>query len=77
AVFAFHKLIIAALRKNEDKAAKDIEGALRILKAMLDNREKVVIKITFDSMLPKWRKKVLHSLKKTGEEELSRLLEEE
>ena len=75
-IFAFHKLIIAPLRKNEDKATKDIEGALRILKAVLDKGEKVLIKITFDSMMPTWQKKVLKSLKNMGENELLRLLEE-
>ena len=74
-IFAFHKLIIATLRKNEDKATKDIDGALRILKAVLDKGEKVLIKITFDSMLPTWQKKVLKSLKNMGEIELLRLLE--
>jgi len=74
-IFAFHKLIIATLRKNEDKAAKDIGGALRILKAVLNKGEKVVIKITFDSMLPTWRKKILYCLENIGEEELLRLLE--
>jgi hypothetical protein len=77
AVFAFHKLIIAALRKNEDKAAKDIEGALRILKAVLDKGEKVAIKIIFDSMLPTWRKKIFQCLEKMGETELLRILQEE
>lgn len=76
AVFAFHKLIIAALRKNEDKAARDIEGALNILKAMLDKGEKVVIKMIFDSMLPTWQKKILHCLKRMEEVELLGLLKE-
>jgi hypothetical protein len=75
-IFAFHKLIIATLRKNEDKTTKDIEGALRILRAVMDKGEKVIIKITFDSMLPTWQKKVLKSLKNMGEIELLRLLEE-
>jgi len=74
-IFAFHKLIIATLRKNEDKATKDIEGALRILKAVLDKGEKVLIKITFDSIIPTWQKKVLKTLKSMGEIELLRLLE--
>ena len=76
-LFAFHKLIIAQLRRNEDKAAKDNEGALRILKAVLDKGESEVIKRMFNSMLPKWREKVLKSLKKNSEIEFLRLLEEE
>lgn len=76
-IFAFHKLIIATLRRDEDKSAKDNEAALRILKAVLDKGEKAVIKITFDSMLPTWRKKVLRYLKKVKEVELLRLLSNE
>ena len=75
-IFAFHKLIIATLRRNEDKAAKDIQGALRILKAVLDKGEATLIKIVFDSMLPGWRKKVLQCLKTIKEEEIARLLKE-
>jgi len=75
-LFAFHKLIIATLRKNEDKAAKDIEGALRILKAVLDKGEITVLKITFESMLPAWRKKVVQSLKAMKEKELLTILEQ-
>ena len=76
-VFAFHKLIVATLRRNEDKSAKDNEGALRILKAVLDKGEITVVKITFDSMLPTWRKKIFHCLAKMGETELLRLLKED
>ena len=75
-LFAFHKLIISQLRKNEDKAAKDNEGALRILKAVLDKGESAVIKRIFNSMLLKWREKVIQGLKKIGEPDLLRLLEE-
>lgn len=76
-LFAFHKLMISQLRKNEDKAAKDNEGALRILKAVLDKEESAVIKRIFNSMLPKWREKVTQGLKKIGEPDLLRLLEEQ
>jgi len=75
-IFAFHKLIVATLRRNEDKAAKDIQGALRILKVVMDKGEVTLMKIVFDSMLPAWRKKVLQCLKMIKEEELLRLLKE-
>jgi hypothetical protein len=75
-LFAFHKLIISQLRKNEDKAAKDNEGATRILKAVLDKGESAIIKRTFNLMLPKWRGKIIKGLKKIGELDLLRLLEE-
>ena len=74
-LFAFHKLIIAQLRRNADKADKDNEGAIRILKAVLDKGESAIIKRTFNSMLPKWREKIIKSLKKIGEPDILRLLE--
>jgi hypothetical protein len=76
-VFAFHKLIISALRKDEDKAAKDVEGALKILKAVMDKGQRAVVKITFDSLLPTWQKRIFLSLNKAGETALLRLLKEE
>lgn len=76
ALFAFHKLIISQLRKNKDKASKDSEAALRILKAMLDKSEAVVIKGVFDSMLPKWRQKIIKSLINSNELELTQLLKQ-
>ena len=75
-IFAFHKLIIAQLRKNEDKAIKDSESALKILRAVLDKGELVSMKKIFNSMLPKWRKKVFKSLKDINEPEFLRFLNE-
>ncbi len=74
-LFAFHKLIIAQLRRNEDKAAKDNESATRILRAVLAKGELLVIKRVFNSMLPKWREKVIKSLKNNNELEFLQLLE--
>ncbi|MBU4376918.1 MAG: nucleotidyltransferase domain-containing protein [Candidatus Omnitrophica bacterium] len=74
-LFAFHKLIIAQLRKNEDKATKDNEGALRILKAVLAKGESAIIKRIFNSILPKWREKVLKAVRREGESELLQILE--
>lgn len=74
ATFAFHKLIITPLRRNRDKADKDIEGALRILKALYDKGETTVMKIKFSSLIPGWQKKIFQCLKNIGESEILRIL---
>lgn len=76
-IFAFHKLIIAQLRKNTDKAAKDAETAFRVLKAVVDKGESTAIRRIFNSMLPKWREKVLKAMKRAGGSELLQILEKE
>jgi hypothetical protein len=67
AVFAFHKLIIAQIRKSEDKKAKDRYEAVKILKALIDKGESATAKRFLKSMLSKWQAKVLGSLKEMGE----------
>lgn len=69
AIFAFHKLIIAQIRKNKDKEAKDKEEALRILRALIDKGELATTKKFLNCMLSKWQAKVLASLKEMGESE--------
>lgn len=70
AVFAFHKLIVAQIRRNKDKEAKDKEQAVRILRALIDKGELVATKKFLNCMLLKWQAKVLASLKEMGELEL-------
>lgn len=70
AVFAFHKLIVAQIRKNKDKEAKDKEQAVRILRALIDKGELAATKKFLSCMLLKWQAKVLTSLKEMGELEL-------
>jgi len=74
AIFVFHKLIIAQIRKNKDKEAKDKEEALRILRALIDKGELITTKKFLNCMLSKWQAKVLASLKEMGEFELLDLL---
>jgi hypothetical protein len=70
AIFAFHKLIVAKIRKNKDKEAKDKEEALRVLRALIDKGELVLTIRFLNCMLPKWKTKVLASLKETRDPEL-------
>jgi hypothetical protein len=74
AIFAFHKLIIAKMRKNKDKEAKDRDEAVQILKALIDKRESAATKRLLKSILLKWQAKVLGSLKEMGELELVAVL---
>lgn len=74
AVFAFHKLIIAQIRRNKDKEAKDKEQAVRILRALIDKGELATTKKFLSCMLLKWQVKVLASLKEMGEPEFLAVL---
>lgn len=75
-IFALHKLIVASIRKEKDKEIKDKEEAKKIIKALLDKGELAIIKMQFNSMLPKWRGKVLRGLKEIEEYKLLKFLAE-
>ena len=70
AVFAFHKLKIAQIRRNKDKEAKDKEQAVRILRALIEKGELETTKKFLNCMLLKWQVKVFASLKEMEELEL-------
>ena len=65
--FALHKLIISQRRPKKDKAAKDRNAAIGILKALINKGESRVIRRSFDSLLPKWQKKIIKVLEETKE----------
>jgi hypothetical protein len=75
AFFAFHKLIIAQVRRNKDKADKDIAEAIKVLKALLDNNEVFIVREHFKTLLPKWQAKVLKTLKAMKAIEVISILE--
>ena len=72
--FALHKLIIFQRRLKEDKAAKDRNAAIEILRALIAKGETAAIKHVFNSMLPKWRKKVIKGLEEAKENYIINLL---
>ncbi|HOW43172.1 MAG TPA: GSU2403 family nucleotidyltransferase fold protein [Candidatus Omnitrophota bacterium] len=74
AIFALHKLIISQRRFKEEKAIKDRNTAVDILKALLHKGDAAIIQRMFNSMIPKWQKKVIEGLKKAGEKEILNLL---
>ena len=72
--FALHKLIIFQRRFKEEKAIKDRNAAVEILKALITKGEAVTIKHVFNSMLPKWQKKVMKGLEEAMENEIANIL---
>lgn len=67
--FALHKLIIFQRRFKEEKAIKDRNTAIEILKALINKGEIGVIKKVFASLVPKWQKKVVKGLEEVKEKE--------
>jgi len=68
--FSLHKLIVAQERESEDKAEKDREAGVVVLKVLIGMGKDKEIKEIFDSLPPKWRKKILLSCKEANEEGL-------
>lgn len=68
--FALHKLIISERRANEEKALKDRNAAIEVLRALIIKGEAAAIKNTFNSMVTGWQKKVIKGLGETKEKEI-------
>ena len=60
--FALHKLIISQRRIKEEKAIKDRNAAIEILKALVDKGESSNIKIVFNSAPLTWQRKIIKGL---------------
>jgi len=75
AAYALHKFIIFKERKNIDKHDRDIEGALRVFKALIDNKEYGAIRRIFNKMPKKWQRDVLKNLKSIEEFEVINILQ--
>ena len=72
--FALHKLIIFQRRFREEKAIKDRDAAVEILKALINKGEVATIKHIFDPMIPKWQKKVIRGLEEAKEKDILNIL---
>ncbi|MBI5874161.1 MAG: hypothetical protein HZB36_08535 [Candidatus Omnitrophica bacterium] len=72
--FALHKLIIFQRRFKEEKAIKDRSAAVDILKALIEKGEEASIREVFNSMIPKWQKKVIKGLREAKEKDILNLL---
>lgn len=58
-------------RSKEEKSIKDRNTAVGILKALIDKGEIDLIKEIFNSLLPKWKEKVLKELHEAKEPTIS------
>ena len=63
--FALHKLIIFQRRLKQDKAVKDRNIAIEILKSLIDKGESSVIKQVFVTIPRKWQARVVKGLNKS------------
>ena len=73
--FALHKLIIFQRRLKEDKAAKDRNIAIEILKSLIDKGESSIIKQVFNSIPQKWQARVIKGLSKNEDKGILAVLE--
>jgi hypothetical protein len=73
--FALHKLIIFQRRLKEDKAAKDRNIAIEILKSLIDKGESSVIKQVFNSIPKKWQARIIKGLTKSEDKDILAALE--
>ena len=74
--FALHKLIIFQRRFKKDKADKDREAAVMLLRALIRKGDTRHIKSIFDSVPLRWRKSVLKGLQKTEDKDILNVLED-
>jgi len=72
--FSLHKLIIFQRRFKEDKAIKDRNAAVEILKALINKGDTAFLRHVFNSMLPKWQKKVIKGLEEAKEKDILNIL---
>jgi len=75
ASFALHKLIISERRTKGEKAIKDKNASILILRALMDKGEARLIKNTFSLLAKKWQNKIRGSLEEAKEEAILKVLE--
>ena len=68
--FALHKLIISQRRPKQDKAVKDRNIAIEILKALIKKGESSIIKQVFNSVPKKWQTRIIKAIKMSNEAEI-------
>ncbi|MBL7197076.1 MAG: hypothetical protein ISS47_03140 [Candidatus Omnitrophica bacterium] len=65
--FALHKLIIFQRRAREEKAVKDRNIAIHVIRALMAKGDQKILKKTFLNIPTKWQKKVLNGLDELDE----------
>ncbi len=72
--FALHKLIIFQRRIKEEKAVKDRNTAVEILKALINKGDAAIVRQVFGSVPQKWQKKIIKGLEEAKEKDILNLL---
>lgn len=72
--FALHKLIVSQRRPKKEKADKDKEAAMMLLRALIKKGDTLLIKSIFDSTLPAWRKTIINGLQNPEDKNILKVL---
>ncbi len=72
--FALHKLIIFQRRVSEEKAEKDKNTAIEILKALISKGESYIVKDVFNTIPSKWQNKIIKGLELAEEHNIIKAL---
>ena len=72
--FALHKLIIFQRRLKDEKASKDREAAIDVLKALIDKGETQEIRKIMKALPMKWQRKIDDGLKIAADKEVTKAL---
>ena len=65
--FALHKIIVSQRRSKPDKAVKDMEAGISLLKILIKQGQRNEILKVLDSLPAKWKKKIRTGIEKSGE----------
>ncbi len=76
ATFALHKLIVSQRRAKEEKSEKDKSMAFELLNALMEKGEAQKIKAVFESIPPKWQKKIIRVIEETKNKEILMILKD-
>ena len=75
AALAFHYLLIYPRRKNRDKAEKNLDHAVAILRLLIEKKKNKEIVGVFKSLHKNWRKDTIKTLKDKDLEDAAKILE--
>lgn len=73
--FGLHKLLVLQRRPTAEKAMKDLDAGIGVLKALAEKGEMKFIKNIFNSMPRRWQSKIRKVIKEHPEERLSAIFE--
>ena len=72
--FALHKLIVFQRRNKQDKAIKDRNIAIQILRALINKGEASIVNNVFRSTHQNWQRKIIRGLQEAKEKEVLEIL---